>query len=1200
MSTSHKNGRTASKVLKVALSAALAAAFTPMVAAPAFAATTPTEAETVAAIIKAAQDYKYQDENNKPTYTYKGQSFVDGGTVLTGYTVEQYLNNKGPEDDGAVLMYDMARFLGALNRGAQATDIQYAGAKYSWQPTLAGSTASPAVAELEGSNWVKEGSAEGNVTTLVSEIVKSLSASAGNTATVNLAVSTDGGKTYHNIALKSVVSTTQIYLGGKRVDGTFSLQSALQKAANKECDTIVMTSNAVAAASLVLPAGVTLNGNGYSLTCLAGAGGGSTSAVISASGKGTVIQNLTIVGPNTKPATTDSEGDITRTDNMEYAIHASGSGTDLTLKGVTVSRAESAIFVSGGAVVTIDGALNVSGNEFEAIELASSGKLVLSSKAAVTYADSADTPFVCSEGGAGIENKAAGIKLAKALTNSTEIHYYLSSAPTNGAAYLYQADELKGSCQTVVLGGKTEYAMLKFTPKTSGTYSFASDGSVDAAAELYTMTDKGALGTKVASGDNEQGENFRVFAKLTGGSTYILRVAISAAAKDTADHGTFTVKATEAVAESLDSYVVSLPANTYYYSDQKFSVKEGAKNKLSFTVKSAIDGKSLDSNKYEASLTAVNVDGYTKNQTVDAADKPGRYALILTAKADSGLVENSTARCYFDVLDAANIDDYDFKYNNTLVFTSGQVASLTSIAPKGYRYGNNTAVFTENNVSVEGWYEVKDGAETKLATAPSAVGSYVLKLNPVNSFSEPGKYTGNSVISLKFSITRGKVTPPTARTGLTYTGSAQVGVPTGASYTLSGTYSATNAGTYTAYATLAEGYSWSDGTIDPTKTITWSIAKAKIAVPTGAANLTYTGKVQTGVAAGTGYTLSGTTTATEPGTYTCTATPSANYTWTDGTSTSKTVTWTLGKAPAGITATPSSVVVDEGTKAVVSLKQAGTAAYTVASSNSNVATATVSGSIVTITAKASGSATITVSTAATARYAAGTCTIAVSVPKAEGATGSAVDPATKATNKFKVTTSADPDDPDVKPTVSFTGTSATGKFTIPATVTLADGVTYKVTSIASKAFDGEGVTQVTVPKGITKIGTYAFRDCTKLTKVTLPSTLKEIGSSAFSGCSKLTSVSIASGKVGKNAFKNCKKLSSVTLGSKVSSVGASALKGAKATTITIKTSKLSKTSIKNLVKDSKLTTIKCSGLSKTVKAKYSGWAKTYKWSVKVK
>ena len=66
-------------------------------------------------------------------------------------------------------------------------------------------------------------------------------------------------------------------------------------------------------------------------------------------------------------------------------------------------------------------------------------------------------------------------------------------------------------------------------------------------------------------------------------------------------------------------------------------------------------------------------------------------------------------------------------------------------------------------------------------------------------------------------------------------------------------------------------------------------------------------------------------------------------------------------------------------------------------------------------------------------------------------------------------------------------------------------------------------------------------------------------------------------------------------------MGTDTLKGAKATRVTVETSKLTKASIMNLVKNSKLITIKCSGVNKKVKAYYSTWTKTYnKWNVKVK
>ena len=64
---------------------------------------------------------------------------------------------------------------------------------------------------------------------------------------------------------------------------------------------------------------------------------------------------------------------------------------------------------------------------------------------------------------------------------------------------------------------------------------------------------------------------------------------------------------------------------------------------------------------------------------------------------------------------------------------------------------------------------------------------------------------------------------PTAATGLVYDGTQKIGVADGTGYTLSGDYEATDAGNYTATATLEEGYIWSDSTSEA-KAINWSIA----------------------------------------------------------------------------------------------------------------------------------------------------------------------------------------------------------------------------------------------------------------------------------------------------------------------------------------------------------------------------------------
>ena len=146
------------------------------------------------------------------------------------------------------------------------------------------------------------------------------------------------------------------------------------------------------------------------------------------------------------------------------------------------------------------------------------------------------------------------------------------------------------------------------------------------------------------------------------------------------------------------------------------------------------------------------------------------------------------------------------------------------------------------------------------------------------------------VKTITWKITSYSISVPVAVTGLKYTGKEQIGVLEGEGYTLEGN-KATNVGTYTATATLKEDYKWADGTTEP-KSITWSIEGTKI--PVAVTGLRYNGKMQTGVKAGTGYTLTGNT-AKDVGTYTAVATLEAGYMWEDGTTEPKSISWSIAE-----------------------------------------------------------------------------------------------------------------------------------------------------------------------------------------------------------------------------------------------------------------------------------------------------------------
>ena len=89
--------------------------------------------------------------------------------------------------------------------------------------------------------------------------------------------------------------------------------------------------------------------------------------------------------------------------------------------------------------------------------------------------------------------------------------------------------------------------------------------------------------------------------------------------------------------------------------------------------------------------------------------------------------------------------------------------------------------------------------------------------------------------------------------------------------------------------------------------------------------------------------------------------------------------------------------------------------------------------------------------------------------------------------------------------------------------------------------NGEKITSVTVPQGITAVQSWAFYGFPDLATVTIPDSVTGIEREAFASCRSLANITIPDSvtSIGVNAFEKCTSLQSITVGSGVTSINGS-------------------------------------------------------------
>lgn len=155
-----------------------------------------------------------------------------------------------------------------------------------------------------------------------------------------------------------------------------------------------------------------------------------------------------------------------------------------------------------------------------------------------------------------------------------------------------------------------------------------------------------------------------------------------------------------------------------------------------------------------------------------------------------------------------------------------------------------------------------------------------------------------------------------------------------------------------------------------TASVAVTVSRIKVsAVPTQSGTLTYNGASQSPTLSGydaTKMMLSGTQSATNAGSYTMQASlKDDKYEWPDGTTTAKTVNWSIGKKAGSFTKDKTSIQITTSKKSdTITITREGTGAISASSNNTQVATTSVSGNVVTVTGVKSGNCVITINVAA--------------------------------------------------------------------------------------------------------------------------------------------------------------------------------------------------------------------------------------------
>lgn len=307
----------------------------------------------------------------------------------------------------------------------------------------------------------------------------------------------------------------------------------------------------------------------------------------------------------------------------------------------------------------------------------------------------------------------------------------LSSNTTLYAVWKSAQSVSTGNSNTVNIAFAEQAWYYKFTPSSSGEYTFESAGSIDSKVTIYK-----ADGTEIGS-DDDSGEssNFKKTLSLTSGTTYYIK-AFAYSSKT----GTYSFKVTK---NTPASYTVNFNANGGSVSPTSVIVTAGKSTTLPTPTK-----------KYTLSYNANNGSGAPSSQSVSVSCK---------GWSTSNTASSASYSCGSSYKPTTNITLYAVWYSN-----GSATISSTKPTRSGYTFLGWSTSSSASSASYSSGSSISISSNTTLYA--------VWKKNPTTSYTVNYNANGGSVSPSSATVTAGNsVTLPTPSKTATITYNANGG-----------------------------------------------------------------------------------------------------------------------------------------------------------------------------------------------------------------------------------------------------------------------------------------------------------------------------------------------------------------------------------------------------------------------------------------